>query len=173
VGEHAAQGGWIGSAVLLLIAAAILLRPWEGEGDRETGPASAYAQVIRAVDGDTIEAAIGGRLEDIRYIGVDTPETVKPGTPVQCFGHRASRFDRRLVEHRRVRLVFGVERRDIYGRLLAYVYIGHRFVNADLVHRGLARTLTIPPNTLHSALFARLQAGAARAGRGLWGACPP
>jgi micrococcal nuclease len=157
--------------VLLLLAAAVLLRPWEPGA--ENGAASASAYVTRAVDGDTIEARIEGRLEDVRYIGVDTPETVKPGTPVQCFGHRASDFDRRLVEHRRVRLVFGVERRDIYGRLLAYVYIGHRFANAELVRRGLARTLAIPPNTLHSALFRRLELRAARAGRGLWGACRP
>ena len=65
---------------------------------------------------------------------------------MQCFGPQASGFDHRLVEHRRVRLVFGVERRDVYGRLLAYVYLGDRFVNAELVRRGLARTLTIPPN---------------------------
>jgi micrococcal nuclease len=163
----------IGSAVLLVAVAFVLLRPWEGKGAPDTGPASAYAYVIRAVDGDTIEARIDGRIEDVRYIGVDTPETVKPGTPVQCFGHRASDFDRRLVEGRRLRLVFGAERRDVYGRLLAYAYIGHTFVNAELVHRGLARTLSIPPNTLHRALFERLELGAARAGRGLWGACEP
>jgi micrococcal nuclease len=168
------RGGWIGSAVLLLVAAVVLLRPWEQKlGGAEEGPRAAQAYVVRAVDGDTIEARIGGELEDVRYIGVDTPETVKPGTPVQCFGHRASNVDRRLVEHRRVRLVFGVERRDIYGRLLAYVYIGHRFVNADLVQRGLARTLTIPPNDRYAGLFRRLELGAARVGRGLWGACPP
>jgi micrococcal nuclease len=171
VGIGAHRGGWLGSVVLLLIAAVVLLRPWEPEPKR--GPTSADAYVTRAVDGDTIEARIGGRLEDVRYIGVDTPETVKPGTPVQCFGHRASDFDRRLVEHRRVRLVFGVERRDVYDRLLAYVYIGHRFVNAELVRQGLARTLAIPPNTVHSALFRRLELHAARAGRGLWGACRP
>jgi micrococcal nuclease len=163
------RGGHLGSAVLLLAAAGVLLRPWEHGA--EGGPAGAYAYVTRAVDGDTIEARIGGQIEDVRYIGVDTPETVKPGTPVQCFGHRASDFDRRLVEHRRLRLVFGAERRDVYGRLLAYVYIGHRFVNAELVRRGLARTLAIPPNTLHRALFERLQQKAARRGRGLWGAC--
>jgi micrococcal nuclease len=157
--------------VLLLVAATLILRPWEQPP--EPGPASARAFVVRAVDGDTIEVRLGGRREDVRYIGVDTPETVKPGTPVQCFGHRASDFDRRLVEHRRLRLVFGAERRDVYGRLLAYAYVGHRFVNAELVRRGLARTLTIPPNTLHSALFGRLQRAAAQAGRGLWGACPP
>jgi micrococcal nuclease len=171
MGMRAGRGGWIGSAVLLLIAAAILLRPWEWES--RGSPAEARAFVVRAVDGDTIEARIDGRIEDVRYIGVDTPETVKPGTPVQCFGHRASDFDRRLVERRRLRLVFGVERRDVYGRLLAYAYIGHTFVNAALVRRGLARTLAIPPNTLHEALFERLELGAARAGRGLWSACEP
>lgn len=169
---RARGGGWIGSVVLLLLAAAVLLRPWEvGHGGLESGPHRARAFVVRTVDGDTIEVRIGGRLEDVRYIGVDTPETVKPGTPVQCFGHRASDLDRRLVEHRRVRLVFGAERRDVYDRLLAYVYIGHRFINAELVRRGFARTLSIPPNTLHRALFERLQLRAARLGRGLWGAC--
>jgi micrococcal nuclease len=166
-------GGWLGSAVLLLAAAALLLRPWENLGDTESGPPSTTAFVVRAVDGDTIEVRLGDRREDVRYIGVDTPETVKPGTPVQCFGPRASAFDHHLVEGRRVRLVFGVERRDAYGRLLAYVYLGSRFVNAELVRRGLARTLTIPPNDRHAALFRRLELHAARAGRGLWGACPP
>ena len=118
--------------------AALLLRPWEGlRRAVEPGPASARAYVVRAVDGDTIEVRLDGRVEDVRYIGVDTPETVKPGTPVQCFGERASRFDKQLVTHRRVRLVFGVERRDVYGRLLAYVYLGHRFVNAELARMGL------------------------------------
>jgi micrococcal nuclease len=174
VGIGAHRGGWLGSVLLLVIAAVVLLRPWEqGLGGTGGAPRVAYAYVTRAVDGDTIEARIGAQLEDVRYIGVDTPETVKPNTPVQCFGHRASDFDRRLVEHERVRLVFGVERHDIYGRLLAYVYIGHRFVNAELVRRGLARTLAIPPNTLHKALFERLELRAARAGRGLWGACEP
>src|ERR1051325_1155028 len=129
--------------VLLALVAAVLLRPWEGSGDgAEAVPRSANAYVVRAVDGDTIEASIDGRREYVRYIGVDTPETVKPDTPVQCYGERASHFDRRLVEHRRVRLVFGAEPRDVDGRLLAYVHLGHHFVNAILVRRGLARTLT-------------------------------
>jgi micrococcal nuclease len=90
---------------------------------------------------------------------------------VQCFGPQASEFNHALVEHRRVRLVFGVERRDVYGRLLAYVYLSERFVNAELLRRGLARTLTIPPNDRFATRFDRLQTAAARAGRGLWGAC--
>jgi micrococcal nuclease len=158
--------------VLLAVAALLILRPWEDRGARGSGPAAARAFVVRAVDGDTIEVRIGGRLEDVRYIGVDTPETVKPDTPVQCFGPRASSFNHHLVEGRRVRLVFGVERRDVYGRLLAYVYLGRRFVNASLVQRGLARSLTIPPNDRFAPLFQRLELRAARSGRGLWGACP-
>ena len=163
--------GQLGSVVLLLAAVLLILRPGEG-GGAEASPAAVQASVIRVVDGDTIEAQIGDRVEDVRYIGVDTPETVKPDTPVQCFGPQASAFNHRLVEGRHVRLVFGVERRDIYGRLLAYVYLGRRFVNAILVRRGLARSLTIPPNDRFAPLFRRLEMRAARAGRGLWGACP-
>jgi micrococcal nuclease len=164
--------GQLGSVVLLLVVTLLILRPWE-DGGAEAGPAAATAFVVRVVDGDTIEARIGNRVEDVRYIGVDTPETVKPDTPVQCFGPQASAFNHHLVERRRVRLVFGVERRDVYGRLLAYVYLGQRFVNAGLVRRGLARSLTIPPNDRFAPRFRRLELHAARAGRGLWGACPP
>ena len=160
----------LGSFILLALVALVLTRPWELL-PAEDPPRSAWAYVVRAVDGDTIEVQTDGRREDVRYIGIDTPETVKPGTPVQCFGPRAHRFNSRLVTHRRVRLVFGAERRDVYGRLLAYVYLGHRFVNAELARRGLARTLTIPPNDRYARRFERLQAAAARAGRGLWGAC--
>jgi micrococcal nuclease len=170
VGPFRGNRNSTGSAVLLVLAALVLLRPWEGLW-RDDQPASAMAYITRVVDGDTVEARLDGREEDVRYIGVDTPETVKPGTPVQCFGPQASRFNHALVEHRRVRLVFGAERRDVYGRLLAYVYLGDRFVNAELVRRGLARTLTIPPNDRYANRLKRLEMAAARAGRGLWGAC--
>jgi micrococcal nuclease len=156
---------------LLALVVALILRPWEELARPGPEPAGAGAYVVRAVDGDTIEVRLDGRLEDVRYIGVDTPETVKPDTPVQCFGPRASKFDHQLVEHRQVRLVFGVERRDIYGRLLAYVYLGHRFVNAELVRRGFARTLTIAPNDRFAGRLKRLEIAAARGGKGLWGAC--
>lgn len=160
-----------GSLFLLVMVALVLLRPWENVRLSDDEPRSATAYVTRAVDGDTIEVRLDGETEDVRYIGVDTPETVKPDTPVQCFGPQASRFNHRLVERRRVRLVFGEERRDVYGRLLAYVYLQGRFVNAELVRRGLARTLTIPPNDRFAGRLERLERAAARAGRGLWGAC--
>jgi micrococcal nuclease len=157
--------------VLLLVVALVVLRPWEGgEGQ---GPASVSAVVTRVVDGDTVEVRIDGEVEDVRLIGVDTPETVKPGEPVQCFGPQASRFAHGLLEGRRVRLVFGTERRDAYDRLLAYAYLDGRFVNATLVRHGLARTLTIPPNDRFAPRLRRLELEAAQAGRGLWGACSP
>lgn len=131
------------------------------------------ARVERVVDGDTIRVRIDGREETVRYIGVDTPETKKPGTPVQCFGKRASAENERLVEGERVRLVAGAEPRDRYGRMLAYV---HReqddaFVNERLLRGGFARTLTIAPNDRYEARF-RLAEARARATRaGLWGRC--
>jgi micrococcal nuclease len=127
--------------------------------------------VVRAVDGDTILVKLGGRTEYVRYIGIDTPETVKPGTPVQCFGPQAHELNSDLVSGRTVRLRFDVERRDRYGRLLAYVYVSGRFVNAILVRRGYARTLTIPPDDTYARRFARLQHRAGRLGLGLWSAC--
>ncbi len=163
--------GSIGSAVLLAAVALVVLRPWEREPG--AGPAEATVPVTRVVDGDTIEVRLDGRAEDVRLIGIDTPETVKPDTPVQCFGPRASHFTKRLLTGSRVRLVFGVERRDVYGRLLAYVYLGRRFVNPILVRRGLARSLTIPPNDRFAPRFRHLELAAARSGRGLWGACVP
>jgi micrococcal nuclease len=137
------------------------------------------AQVARVVDGDTVDVRLTDRDDEtVRYIGIDTPETVKPGTPVQCGGPRAHDVNERLVDGRTVILRFDEEHRDVYGRLLAYVYVpgegrGGRplFVNAELARRGLARTLTIPPNDSFAPLFARLAARAGAAGRGLWGSC--
>lgn len=160
--------------MLLVLVAAILVRPWEWapDGGVAGGPARVSGRVLRAVDGDTLEVRLdGGPVETVRVIGVDTPETVKPDTPVQCFGPQASAFEHRAVEGRRVRLLLGVERRDIYGRLLAYVWVHGRFLETVLLRRGLARTLPFPPNTRFAERFAALQAAAARAGRGLWGAC--
>jgi micrococcal nuclease len=162
---------WLGSVILLIAVALLILRPWERDPDE--GPAEAVVPVVRVIDGDTIVVRLGGEEEDVRLIGVDTPETVKPDTPVQCFGERASHFTKRLLEGRRVRLVFGAERHDVYGRSLAYVHLGRHFVEAMLARRGLARPLTIPPNDRFAPLFEGLARRAALAGRGLWGACAP
>jgi micrococcal nuclease len=160
---------------MLLIAAAILLRPWDrgaGEGGAPGASQHLTGRVVRAVDGDTLEVAIdGGTTETVRLIGVDTPETVKPDTPVQCFGPRASRFEHRRVEGHRVRLLTGVEPRDYYGRLLAYVWVEGRFLEEALLRRGLARILTFHPNDRFASRFELIAQNAARAGKGLWNAC--
>jgi micrococcal nuclease len=92
---------------------------------------------------------------------------------VQCFAKAASHFNERLVGGQRVRLRYDAERRDRYGRLLAYVYRARDglFVNAELVRRGYAVTLTIPPNVAHADEFAKLARRARELGRGLWRAC--
>jgi micrococcal nuclease len=132
------------------------------------------ATVVRVVDGDTIVArSASGATERVRLIGVDTPESVKPGTPVQCFALKASAHTKHLLTGKAVRLVGDAEARDRYGRLLAYVYRepDGLFVNADLVRRGYAQTLTIPPNVRFAERFLALARQARDAGVGLWGAC--
>jgi micrococcal nuclease len=161
----------IAPVALLLAAVAAVLVARGGEHPRAT--AFGRAQVLRVVDGDTIRVRLDGHIERVRYIGVDTPESVKPGTPVQCFAKRAAAANAALVAGRSVRLVGDVEQRDRYGRLLAYVYRepDGTFVNGQLVRDGFARTLTIAPNMAHARQFAQLARTARARGRGLWTAC--
>lgn len=126
--------------------------------------------VVRVIDGDTVELEHTGRA---RLIGIDTPETVKPNTPVQCYGPQASAATKRLLpKGTRVRVSFDREHHDHYGRSLVYLFApSGRMVNATLVRQGYARTLRIEPNTRHAGRFAALQSEARAAHRGLWGAC--
>lgn len=164
-------------ALLLLVVAAVigaaLLTKDRGDEKRF---AEAGARVTAVVDGDTIKVRLdGGADERVRYIGIDTPESVKPGTPVECFAKRASAENARLLAagDDRVRLRFDAERRDRYGRLLAYVYRTSDgvLVNGELVRGGYAGTLEIAPNLALAKRFSGLQREARAAGRGLWKAC--
>src|SRR4051794_1580021 len=160
--------------ILLLLALAFAgCEAVTGGGGSESADRTQVGRVVRVVDGDTIHVHLGGVEEKVRYIGIDTPESVKPGTPVQCFAKRASAYNERLVGGEPVRVVRDAEARDRYGRLLAYVYRARDglFVNAELVRGGYAQPLTIPPNVAHADQFRRLAAAARRAGRGLWSAC--
>lgn len=134
------------------------------------GPGPA-AVVTRVVDGDTIEAAWNGRTRAIRLIGIDTPESVAPGEPVECFAKAASYFTYRQLHDRKVRLEFDVERRDRYGRTLAYVWLGRRLFNRTLVARGYAQVYTYPPNVEYVDRFVVAQGRARDRDRGLWGGC--
>jgi micrococcal nuclease len=173
-----ASGFWIVVFVVLALAGGTRLFDDKGGGGRDHQASIAegsIGRVVRVVDGDTVKVRIGSGTATVRYIGVDTPESVKPGVPVQCFAKRASAFNRSLVEGKRVRLRLGPEHYDRYGRLLAYVGLidqNGRSVNALLVARGYARVLTIPPNTQHEQAYTRLEQRARDRGLGLWSACP-
>ncbi len=132
----------------------------------------ALHRVVRAIDGDTIEVERDDRRERVRYIGIDTPETDDPRTAVRELAERASQANARLVEGRRVRLEFDVERRDRYGRLLAYVWVGDTLANEWLLREGYARLFTYPPNVRYVERFRAAQRTAREEGRGLWGAEP-
>lgn len=139
------------------------------------------AVVVRVVDGDTIVVEIEGRVDGpgageaplgseqrVRLIGIDTPESVRPGTPVECFGREASDAAKALLEGETVRLIKDVEETDRYDRLLRYVYLGEEMANARLVTNGYATAYTYPPNIRWSELFVQLQREARENDRGLW-----
>src|SRR5262249_51989959 len=110
------------SAPLVLLIAVLVVVLVHGKGGGNEGDRFGEGRVVRVVEGDTIRLQLGDRTEGVRYIGIDTPESVKPGTPVQCYAKRAAAANAVLVAGREVRLVGDVEHRDRYGRLLAYVY---------------------------------------------------
>ena len=127
---------------------------------------------MRVVDGDTVVVSIRGRTFRVRYIGIDTPETVKPGSPIERFGPEATVANKRLVEGRRITLERDVSETDRYGRLLRYVWLrqatGWRLVNFELVALGFAQVSTYPPDVKYADLFVSAQRQARAAGRGLW-----
>jgi micrococcal nuclease len=148
----------------------------ENQGDDNEGTQTETAQedtfvVTRVVDGDTIEAQAGATILDVRLIGVDTPETVHPSKPVQCFGPKASTFTKNQLEGKQVRLEFDVERKDRYGRTLAYAWVGNRMFNETLVAKGYGQVATYPPNVKYVDRFIAAQRAARDNDRGLWKTC--
>lgn len=135
----------------------------------------ARLEVVQVVDGDTVELLLpDGTTERARLLGIDTPETVKPNAPVDCFGPEASARTKALLpEGTAVLVQRDAEARDRYGRVLVYLWraADGLFVNRTLVAEGLARTLSMAPNTAHRADLAATQASARQAAAGLWGAC--
>jgi micrococcal nuclease len=142
-----------------------------GTADSGTQP---NAVVEFVVDGDTIDVRIDGDDERVRLIGIDTPETKKPDTPVECFGPEATTFTESLLAPGTpVRLERDVVGRDDYGRLLAYVYRASDgiLVNYEIIRQGYARPLTIPPNVAHAEQFVEAARAAERDDAGLWAGC--
>ncbi|MDQ6910254.1 MAG: thermonuclease family protein, partial [Actinomycetota bacterium] len=146
-------------------------------GTGATTPAGKQpVEVVRVVDGDTIIVRVAGKNERVRLIGIDTPESVKPNTPVQCFALEASARTKALLPAgSSVKLVRDVDLRDRYGRLLAYVYRAsdNLFVNLSLAADGYASAYTYPPNVAHAGELVAAAGEARDAGRGLWSRCRP
>jgi micrococcal nuclease len=162
----------------VLVLALVGCRPGAGPSAAPTVDGSfavaPNAVVDEVIDGDTLVVAIGGHHEHVRLIGIDTPETVDPDRPVQCFGPEASaRTADLLPPGTPVRLERDTEARDVYDRLLVYV---HRstdglFVNLDLAAGGYADALHIEPNLAHARPIDAAVAAARAESVGLWGAC--
>jgi micrococcal nuclease len=131
------------------------------------------ATIVSVVDGDTIVLSVQNQTETVRLLGIDTPETVHPTRPIECFGPEASAFTKATLEKGSVvKLVRDVEPRDRYQRLLVYLFLtdGTLF-NQLLIDRGLARTLSIEPNTAFASQFASHESSARNRRVGLWLYC--
>lgn len=168
----------IATALLLLLpgsfsacGAALSPPPSADETPSQGQPTIALveAEVVRVVDGDTIQVDIDESLYKVRYIGIDTPETVHPQKPVEYFGKEASEKNRELVEGKEVHLEKDISETDKYGRLLRYVWVDDLFVNAELVRLGYAHVATYPPDVKYQDLLLQLEREAEEAGLGLWG----
>jgi micrococcal nuclease len=126
------------------------------------------AKVVKIVDGDTFEVEIGGKKEKIRLIGVDTPETKKPNTPIMYYGKEASDYTKKRLDQKTIELEWDVDKYDQYKRMLAYVWIGDELFNRTLVQEGYARIATFPPNVKYVELFKKDQEDARKKEKGLW-----
>lgn len=123
-------------------------------------------KVIRVIDGDTIEVEGGNK---VRYIGIDTPETVHPSKPVECYGKEASEKNKELVEGKMVYLEKDVSEVDEYGRLLRYVWVNNLFINEYLVREGYAQSSSYPPDVKYQDRIVEAQRQAREEEKGLWG----
>jgi micrococcal nuclease len=157
-------------AAAALAAALILLRGGPHHGHR------IEASVVRPVDGDTLVASADGRRFYVRLLGIDTPETHRPGRPLECGGAEASDHMSALASPgTRIELETdpGQDRVDAYGRLLAYVWLpGGRLLEDEQLHAGLATSYVFDDRPV--SLYPRLLAAervAKRARSGVWGEC--
>ncbi len=135
---------------------------------------SANAVIDYVIDGDTVDVIIDGREERIRLIGIDTPETKKRNSPIECFGPEASAFTELLLPvGTPVYIERDIVNRDDYGRILGYVYRANDgiFVNYELMRQGFAQPMSIPPNDAFAELFADAARAAEADNAGIWAAC--
>ena len=137
-----------------------------------TAPPSATGpyRVTYIADGDTIHIDLNGEEVSVRFIGVDTPETVHPSRPQECFGTEASNYIRNLLNGKSV-LIETDQSQDLwdsYGRLLAYVYVDGKMVNYSLIYDGYAYEYTYNMPYGYQSEFKKAQSFASENNRGLW-----
>ena len=163
---------WI-TLILLAITGWVGAQPVGVPSIADISQSSITAEVIRVIDGDTIEVRFpkNQAVTRVRYIGIDTPEPYAHSVP-DCGSHEATLRNEELVAGAVVTLVPGTDAYDTYGRLLAYVYVDGVFVNQTLLEEGWARMLMIRPNTDQYAYFTMLQGTAQKSNLGIWGMCP-
>jgi micrococcal nuclease len=165
----ASRGLWVLAVLCLLIAARFRQSPVHPSPDFRF-ESDVPRHVERVIDGDTI--LVDGNVR-VRLIGVDTPETKHPRKPVEPLGPEASEFTRSLVEDREVKLEFDRERRDRYGRVLAYVYVDGKLLNEEIIRAGFSRAETRYKFDRAMALrFQKAEVEAREAGRGIWALTP-
>jgi micrococcal nuclease len=140
----------------------------QSQDQSQTSTTYEEAVVIRVIDGDTIELDDGRR---VRYIGIDTPETVHPEKDVECYGPEATVRNRELVEGKTVEMQAGVEESDRYRRLLRYVHVDGRFVNALMVAEGYAHASPFGDERRFRQVFAQLEQYSQLRDRGMWAEC--
>lgn len=161
-------------AVLYLFAFALLCTSLSGCSNGglafDGGPEEVEVRVVQTTDGDTVKITPEVQGEDrVRLIGVDTPET-NPERGPEPYGEEAALFTRESIQGRDVTLEFDAERKDDYGRILAYVRLpdGTMF-NETLLREGYAQVATFPPNTRYLGRFEEARSEAREARQGLWG----
>lgn len=181
--ERRLTGGMLSTGRLALATASMVLAGCDGGSQAgpttvSPGAVEANAVVAYVVDGDTIDATIdapgGATDERVRLIGIDTPETKRPDTPIECYGPEASEFVTDLLPvGTPIRIERDTVARDDFGRLLGYVYRAEDglFVNHEIIRQGYATPLSIAPNTTFEQLMVDAATSAEAADLGLWSAC--
>ena len=129
---------------------------------------SEQVTVARVIDGDTIELVDG---RHVRYIGINTPETVDPRRTMECFGREAAVKNKQLVDGKVVKIEKDISEYDSFGRLLRYVYVKDLFINDYLIRQGYARVSTYPPDVKFVDVFIASEREARQYARGLWNEC--
>lgn len=135
---------------------------------REKSPDLAEHNVLSVIDGDTV-IIDDGKKSRIRYLGIDTPEIAYQGSPGDPMSEEAKDFNAKLVQGKTVKLEFDEEKYDVYGRILAYVYVDDLLVNEELLKEGLATALIIEPNGMYSEIIFDALQQAKNNKKGIWG----